>query len=302
MAEAGIAQAFQTLATQMGKVSTALGAQGVNQIVTPFKGEAFKFKDWVKSIEKYAVLTNLGDDGIKRVAYQASRGPASDFIRRYQDANQQATWAQMKAELAVRFSEVTDAQHAFMLLRKEKQKHSETVQVYAERLLTLAEDAFVGQQGAPIQRQLIDIFVDGLAEDQLKLKVLRENPATLEAAVTCATNEQNLRKRFNLRTRREYYPVTDDDRMEVDYYRPGLRCFKCNRKGHRSKDCRVKPRVNAVENQAVPKTYNDRKKDMSCWYCDKKGHLKHECRKRKADLERGKQNSGQNRNQSNQGN
>ena len=99
------------------------------------------------------------------------------------------------------------------------------MQVYAERLLTLVEDAFVGQQGAPIQRQLIDIFVDGLAEDQLKLKVLRENPATLEAAVTCATNEQNLHKRFNLRTHREHYPVTDDDRMEVDYYRPGLHCF-----------------------------------------------------------------------------
>ena len=42
-----------------------------------------------------------------------------------------------------------------------------------------------GQQGAPIQRQLIDSFIDGLAEDQLKLKVLWENPATLEAAVTC---------------------------------------------------------------------------------------------------------------------
>ena len=60
MAEAGIAQAFQTLATQMGKVSTAFGAQGVNQIVMPFEGEASKFKDWVKSIEKYAVLTTWG--------------------------------------------------------------------------------------------------------------------------------------------------------------------------------------------------------------------------------------------------
>ena len=81
------------------------------------------------------------------MAYQASPGPASDFIRQYQDANQQAAWAQMKAELAVRFSEVSDTQHAFMLLRKEKQKHSETMQVYVEMLLTLAEDAFVGPTG-----------------------------------------------------------------------------------------------------------------------------------------------------------
>ena len=88
-----------------------------------------------------------------------------------------------------------------MLLRKVQQKPGETVQVYAERLLTLAEDAYPAQQGAAVQRQQIDIFVDGLQEDQLKLKVLRANPQTLDAAVTTATNEQNLRKRFSLRTR-----------------------------------------------------------------------------------------------------
>ena len=202
MAEAEVAQVFQNLAVEMSNVSTALGAQGINQIITPYEGDPKKFKEWVKSIEKYAVLANLGnDDRIKRVAYQASRGPVSEFIRRYQDNNQQATWDQLKAELNVRFSEVTDAQHAIMLLRKVQQKPGETVQVYAERLLTLAEDAYPAQQGAAVQRQQIDIFVDGLQEDQLKLKVLRANPQTLDAAVTTATNEQNLRKRFSLRTR-----------------------------------------------------------------------------------------------------
>ena len=32
-------------------------------------------------------------------------------------------------------------------------------------------------------------FVDGLQEDQLKLKVLRANPKTLDVALTTATNE-----------------------------------------------------------------------------------------------------------------
>ena len=82
MADACVAQVFQNLAAEMGNVSTALGAQGVNQIIQPFEGEPKKFKEWVKSIEKYAVLTNLGQDRIKRVAYQASRGPVSDFICR----------------------------------------------------------------------------------------------------------------------------------------------------------------------------------------------------------------------------
>lgn len=261
MADANVAQVFQNLALEMSNVSTALGTHGINQIVTPFEGEPKKYKEWVKSIEKYAVLTNLNNDKIKRVAYQASRGPVSEFIRRYQDANQQATWDQLKGELSTRFSKVTDAQHAVMLLRKVRQKPGETVQVYAKQLLTLSEDAFPGQQGPAIQRQQIDIFVDGLTEDHMKLKVLRENPTTLDAAITCATNEQNLRKRFNLRSRHQYVPNDEDDnRMEVDYYRPPQRCFKCNKIGHRARDCKPNPHVNAVNENRPSNDKEGRKK------------------------------------------
>lgn len=299
MAGPDVGQVFQNLAVEMGHVSTALGAQGVSQIVPPFEGEAKRFKEWVKSIEKYARLMELDDARIKRVAYQSSRGPVSDFINRYSEGLPGATWAQMKAELSSRFSEITDAQHAFLLLRKVHQKAGETVQVYAERLMALAEDAFDNQAGQPVQRQLIDTFVDGLAEDQLKLKVLRDNPANLEAAVTVATNEQNLRRRFNLRTRHQYVP--DDDRMEVDHYRPVSRCYNCHRKGHKGKDCKVKAHVNAVE-QAKSYQGVDKKKEMLCWYCGKKGHFKIECRKRQADFGRGNNSPKPRGNQVNQEN
>ena len=296
MAGPDVGQVFQNLAVEMGNVSTALGAQGVNQIIGPFEGEAKKFKEWVKSIEKYAALMELDDHRVKRVAYQTSRGPVSDFLKRYSEGIPAATWDQMKTELTNRFSEVTDAQHAFLLMRKVHQKHDETVQVYAERLLALAEDAFDNQQGQPVQRQLIDTFVDGLAEDSLKLKVLRGNPNTLDAAITLATNEQNLCRRFNLRTRSQYVP--DDDKMVVDHYRPAQRCFKCHKIGHRSKDCRSKPQVNAVVNTNSSREY-DKKGEMLCWYCNKKGHFKRECRKRQADQGRDRNNPRPRQNQSN---
>ena len=168
-ADANIGHVFQHLALEMGKVSTALGALGISQIIAPFEGDSRKFKDWVKSIEKYALLTDLDDDGVKRVAFQSSRGPVSDFIRRYQIRNPTVTWNAFKGELANRFL-VVDEQHAIMLLRKVHQKHIETVQVYAERLITLA-DAFPNTQGPAIQRQFIDIFLDGLSEDYLKMKI-----------------------------------------------------------------------------------------------------------------------------------
>lgn len=287
-ADANIAHVFQNLALEMGKVSTALGAQGISQIIAPFEGDAKKFKDWVKSIEKYALLTDLDDDNVKRVAYQSSRGPVSDFIRRYQATNPGSTWNVFKRELANRFSEVVDEQHAFMLLRKVHQKQGESVQVYAEKLITLSEEAFPNQQGPEIQRQLIDIFVDGLSEDHLKMKILRENPNNLNAAITAATNEQNIRKRFSLRTRHPVY--SEEERMEVDHYRPAPRCFKCHKGGHRAKDCKVRPQVNALEN--VTPNQGSFSQERLCWYCNRKGHLKRDCRKRQADLKSQKQGGG----------
>ena len=51
------------------------------------------------------------------------------------------TWEQLKEQLAVRFSDVTDRQMALSLLRAVRQKPGENIQLFAERILSLAEDA-----------------------------------------------------------------------------------------------------------------------------------------------------------------
>ena len=58
------------------------------------------------------------------------------------------------------------------------------MQIYAERLLNLAQDAFQGEgqnaaELAPIERQLVGYFKDGLVHNYLKIKVMRENPEDL---------------------------------------------------------------------------------------------------------------------------
>ena len=48
----------------------------------------------------------------------------------------------LKSELHIRFAEVNYSHHAFTVLCKVRQTKSESVQVYAERLYALANDAF----------------------------------------------------------------------------------------------------------------------------------------------------------------
>ena len=71
MANENVATLFQHIAAHLASLWTVVGTQGISQIVHPFDGDSKIFKDWVRSIEKYALLT---DDRVKMVAYQSSWG------------------------------------------------------------------------------------------------------------------------------------------------------------------------------------------------------------------------------------
>ena len=255
-------------------------------MMPPFNGVPSKFKEWIKNIEKYVLLNDVAPGRVKFIAFQTSTGCVSDFLQRYLGMNEDITWVNLKAELASRFAEITDSQHAFMLLRKLKQAREESVQMFAERMLTLAEEAYRDQPGGveANERQLVVFFIDGLLHDYLKMKVMRDNPVSLQEAVNSAMAEQNLRKRFDLRLgHRERTDRLDrhdgPTPMDVDYYRPQNKCFKCNKFGHWAKNCKSKANnIRHVHSVDTP-TCNARH-TFTCWNCGKPGHLKRNCRKK----------------------
>ena len=80
----------------------------------------------------------------------------------------------------------------------------------------------------------------------MKVKVMRDNSRNFQAAFDVSLTEQNLRKRFNLRSGKSESNWGDSSGhqpMEVDHIRPAQRCFKCNKKDHIARDCRVNPRL-----------------------------------------------------------
>ena len=65
------------------------------------------------------------------------------------------------------------------------------------------------------RHQLVGFFIDGLKHDYMKLKVMRHNPRNLEAALDIAIEEQNLRKRFELRNKNSKFEEHCFDAMEI---------------------------------------------------------------------------------------
>ena len=126
------------------------------------------------------------DDQTKRLAYQISRGAVSDYIQRYMTEHPNSSWEDLKSELNIRFAEVNDSHHAFKMLHKARQTKSETVQVYAEMLYSLANDAFAKVEKGVGESKLVGFFIDGLFHDYLRMKVIRGNPKTFQATVQSA--------------------------------------------------------------------------------------------------------------------
>ena len=273
-------QISQGQLTQLNTISHLLGSQAAQSSLIKFNGDPKKFQDWVRSIEKYALLVNNStDDNLKSVALQTAEGPVSDFLVRSFKSGVRRTWDDILKELKARFGEIVDSQHGLQVLRTTRQKGVETVQIYAERLLGVAEQAWPGEPLSQplIQQQLIDVFIDGLLDSAIARKVLREAPDTLGRAVHIAVNEQNLTKKFTLRNcappssqprvKRERPQSRDSEEpMEVDAFLG--RCYKCNRVGHRASQCRTK-KVHAV---IIPT------QGLSCYKCGQQGHGLATCR------------------------
>ena len=69
----------------------------------------------------------------------------------------------------------------------------------------MAEEAFNSIDLSPllIQQQLKDVFLDGIRDDNIARKIIRQKPVTLEAALQIAVQEQLTSRTFDLRRREE---------------------------------------------------------------------------------------------------
>ena len=122
--------------TQLSTISHLLGSQAAQSSLAKFNGDPKQFQNWIRSTDKYALLVNNStDDNLKSVALQTAEGPVSDFLVRSFKNDARRSWDDVLTELKARFGEIVDSQHGLQVLRTTRQKSTENVQIYAERLL-----------------------------------------------------------------------------------------------------------------------------------------------------------------------
>lgn len=287
-----IEQQTVTLTDTIGAQTRALNVQAIAQFIKSYDGSnSTDYKRWIKDIERYALIHKCDDEQKQLLTFQTSSGPVADYVKRYLEGGQGRTFEGLKAALAAGFSDITDVSHALSLLSKCRQKPGQNIQLYANEMQNFVNEAYDPQKVKDqiVQQQLVEFFTDGLREDGIRLKIMRERPKTFDKAVDLAMGEQNLRERLALRSHTRggsFNPVSKfntsresgHEPMVTDHIRPKRGCFKCGRSNHTAKECRSKFRGQVNE---VTTSQQSAENPRGCWICADLGHFKKDCPLRK---------------------
>ena len=185
------------------KLETELRAAGAHSRIGTFSGEGSgaKFVQWTKDLERHKVALNADDERMRFMALQTLSGQAVEYASSLINAEPSISWNNLKGKLHDRYNDRVDVLYARQRLKGIMQGEEESVQNFAQRLLSLAEESYpkqdLGQQ--LLQEQLTDIFIDGLQEPSMARRLIRVGPVTMKHALSLAQREETANRTYQLR-------------------------------------------------------------------------------------------------------
>lgn len=277
--------------------------------VPVFDGSGKEFRNWLTILEKSRTIYELSDQETLYLAYDATKGKASEFVRGLLENHPRLAWEEVKKLLTKEFADEGTAIEAMRALLKLTQLREETPGELGARAGRLSSLAFpeVVRDNAVMQAQLADLYVEALSDERVRHDVLKEGPLRLSAAIELARESQGVWDKVK-RCGKKQIPSQEAGRRgvggrapvwkqrvkeEVDraelweedpnrrawstrhgFYKPtpgryGLVCWTCGYEDHRAAECPTK--------WGLPPDFNQDR----CTRCGKKGHLAKWCGQKK---------------------
>lgn len=212
---AGLAPGIEKITSVIAKNATAIS-------IAPFTGSDGSHptvNQWFRELGRAKLkMPVANDEAMLTLAKQSVTHTAADFMVAKLTETPQITWQQLKAAFRTRFHSEAEASIAKQKLKKLKQGKQESVRNFVEKIRELLAEAYSDQEIAEeaMQRRLVELFIDGLADHHIRKKVISSRPADLEAALRTAAQEADLDIESRIRGNQTKIQDSDVEFMEID--------------------------------------------------------------------------------------
>ena len=152
-------------------------------IPTPYLHKGESWTDWLDQFNSACEVNGYGDPEKLRFLAARLEGTAHNVFQTVRAANARATYPQIITALTAQFEPQQQEPLHEAEFRMRRKSPSESQVTYAAALRSLATRAFRGQDGALLERMLLQQFIEGQITVEVRIQLASNRPADLTTAV-----------------------------------------------------------------------------------------------------------------------
>lgn len=242
-------------------------------------------RDWCANVDETITSLNISPQEARMKAILQLKGRAKTWADTW--SLQSTTWQQVKEDLIRTFGK--EFRYADDV-QKWRSFTSDQASSYAE-YATTGWTLFKRVRPEASDPEVIDALLTGIYPEHIRSELLRNTPDSLPKLVSVL-------KTYRKRKLDSSEKPNNSNIKRSRAFDHSLTCYKCNKPGHRFRDCKEPPVPSSSSLLPKPNTYqspdfrNASVKSVECKYCHKMGHVEKNCF-RKQNNER--HNSSQNK-------
>ena len=132
------------------------------------------YRTWLEDMERYFRVVRVAEEDKCQMALLTARGTVGQYIYRLMSNNPQLTWNELKNSLGEYYGLVSNPNVRLVELANIKQGRTEGIQDYMQRVVHLAESAYVRVDGRNevVAKQVLEFFIEGLKDRDIKMAVM----------------------------------------------------------------------------------------------------------------------------------
>lgn len=287
MEQQAFAQFVQGLTTEIKNIacsvtSTLRGEAFLKNIRPLVRREDGGCRAWIAEMNRYFGVARVANEDRCQAALLTTGGAVGQYVFRLLSNAPQLTWNALIEALEQYYGIDSNPQGHFVDLANVRQGKAEGIQDYMQRVVRLAERAYVGEDRTTpvVGKQVMNFFVGGLRDREIKMAVLKAEPSTLELAYQTALAELKWKIRLDANSECDHEP------MEVCYARRRVPVEAMNTTTRKKDRDRV-----TIQNRDTGGNYSRNRisggyrnyvpernaRVTLCWRCGKEGHIQRFC-------------------------